>query len=127
MKMHQKNANNGVLKVFGVILILFGLLYAVVGTLAVLGKAGGVLPGHDAQEMLVIVLAYAAALLALICGIAGLSGSLGVCKILGILLAVIGLAALIYTQLTQDAFNFFDCATLVLGAGMYGAAKAADK
>ena len=43
------NNNSGVLKFFGILMILFGLIYAILGTVALMGKLGGVLPGHDAQ------------------------------------------------------------------------------
>ena len=34
-------------------MILFGLIYAILGTVALMGKLGGVFPGHDAQETLI--------------------------------------------------------------------------
>ena len=65
----DQNTNRTTLKIFGVIMLLFGIVYGVVGSLALAGTLQGVLPGHQTQEILVIVLAYGVALLAIICGI----------------------------------------------------------
>ena len=103
------NHNSGVLKFFGVLMILFGLIYAILGTVALMGKIDGVLPGHDAQEILIVILAYAVSVLAIICGI--------VC--VGLLIAAIGLVSLIWLQVTQDTFSISDCIALVMGAAIF--------
>ena len=53
----MKNSNATALKLIGMIMIVFGLIYAVVGTLALMGTLNNVLPGHETQEVLVVVLA----------------------------------------------------------------------
>ena len=63
--MSEKSNNSASLKVLGVIALLFGLVYAVVGTLVLMGLLEGLLPGHETQEIIVIVLAYAVALFGL--------------------------------------------------------------
>ncbi len=113
------NNNSGVLKFFGILMILFGLLYAILGTVALMGKVGGILPGHEAQETLIVVLAYVIALLAIILGIACVKGALGVSRALGLVFAALGLVSLIYMQVTQDAFSIFDCIALVFGIAIF--------
>ena len=58
----DQNTNRTTLKIFGVIMLLFGIVYGIVGSLALAGTLQGVLPGHQTQEILVIVLAYGVAL-----------------------------------------------------------------
>ncbi|HIZ80553.1 MAG TPA: hypothetical protein H9722_00480 [Candidatus Mediterraneibacter pullistercoris] len=118
------NNNSGILKFFGVLMILFGLIYAALGTAALIGELGGILPGHEAQETLVVVLAYAVALIAIVLGIACVKGALGVSRALGLVFAAFGLVSLIYLQVTQDTFSIFDCVALVFGiAIVYVAGK----
>lgn len=63
---NNKYSNSGTLKIFGAVALLFGIVYAILGTLALTGAVSGLLPGHEAQEALVVVLAYAVAILAII-------------------------------------------------------------
>ena len=107
--------NSGVLKVFGIVMILFGAVYAILGTVALMGELGGLLPGHEAQETLIVVLAYVVALLAIICGVACMKGAVSVCRPLGLIFAVIGLVSLLYMQFTQGTFSVFDCIAMVFG------------
>lgn len=72
--------NSSVLKVFGIVMILFGAVYAILGTVALMGELGGLLPAHADQETLIVVLAYGVALLAIICGVACVKGAVGVCE-----------------------------------------------
>lgn len=113
------NNNSGVLKFFGVLMILFGLIYAILGTVALMGKLGGVLPGHDAQETLIVVLAYVVAVLAIICGVVCVKGILGACRVCGLVIAALGLVSLIWLQVTQDTFSIFACIALVLGVAIF--------
>ena len=110
--------NSGVLKVFGIVMILFGAIYAIVGTMALVGELGGILPGHEAQETIIVVLAYVVALLAIICGIACMKGA-SICRPLGLLFGVIGLVSLLYLQFTQGSFNIFDCIAMVFGIAIF--------
>ena len=108
--------NTGVLKGFGFVMIIFGVIYAILGTLALAGVLGGILPGHESQEVLVLFLAYATACL---------RGNMQTARIFGGIIAVIGLVSLIYLQITQDTFNLFDCIAVVLGVSIfYQAGKA---
>ena len=120
---NNKNSNSGTIKIFGAVALLFGIVYAILGTLALTGAVSGLLPGHEAQEALVVVLAYAVAILAIICGAACIKGVYSVCRALGLVFAVLGLVSLIYLQITQDSFSIADCIALVLGAAIYGIAR----
>ena len=115
--MDQKT--NGItLKIFGVIMLLFGLVYGIVGSLALAGTLQGVLPGHQAQEILVIVLAYGVALLAIVCGILCLKNVASGAMVTGILLALLGLAGVVYNQIALDSFNLFDMLGLLFGVSI---------
>ena len=115
--MDQKT--NGItLKIFGLIILLFGLVYGIVGSLALAGTLQGVLPGHQAQEILVIVLAYGVALLAIVCGILCLKNVATGAMVTGILLALLGLAGVVYNQIALDSFNLFDMLGLLFGVSI---------
>ena len=115
--MDQKT--NGItLKIFGVIMLLFGLVYGIVGSLALAGTLQGVLPGHQAQEILVIVLAYGVALLAIVCGILCLKNVATGAMVTGVLLALLGLAGVVYNQIALDSFNLFDMLGLLFGVSI---------
>ena len=115
--------SSGALKGFGVVLLLFGLIYAVVGTLALVGTMKGVLPGHETQEILVVVLAYAVAVLNVLTGIVCLAGARTAARVLGVIVAIVGAAGVIYNQIVLDSFNYFDFASLLLGISIVAAAK----
>lgn len=115
--------SSGALKGFGVVLLLFGLVYAVVGTLALVGTMKGVLPGHETQEILVVVLAYAVAVLNVLTGIVCLAGARTAARVLGVIVAIVGAAGVIYNQIVLDSFNYFDFVSLLLGISIVAAAK----
>lgn len=115
--MDQKT-NGTTLKIFGVIMLLFGVVYGIVGSLALAGTLQGVLPGHQTQEILVIVLAYGVALLAIICGILCLKNVASGAMVTGIILALLGLAGVVYNQIALDTFNLFDMLGLLFGVSI---------
>ena len=121
------NSNNGALKAIGVIMIIFAIIDALVGTLALNGVLSNVLPGHEKQEIMIVVLGYAVALLALICGIVCIKGATGASKFFGLLFTVIGLASLIYQQLAHDSFSLPDCLAMCFGVAIYSTAKSVEK
>lgn len=114
------------LKLPGIVMIVFAAVYAVVGTLALMGMINGALPGHENQEMLVIILSYAVAFFALICGIVCVKGMTGMAKVFGAVFAAAGLAALIYLQISQGAFSIFDCLAVCYGVLIYCIASKAE-
>lgn len=114
----DQNTNRTTLKIFGVIMLLFGLVYDIVGSLALAGTLQGVLPGHQTQEILVIVLAYGVALLAIVCGILCLKSVATGAMVTGILLALMGLARVVYNQIALDSFNLFDMLGLLFGVSI---------
>lgn len=123
----MKNEVNSSLKVMGILMTLFGVIYAVVGTLALTGTLTNVLPAHETQEILVIVISYAVALFAIIGGIAAVKGDLKISKVIGAVFAVVGLGSLIYMQLAYGTFNLFDCMAMVLGVSVVFLANKLEK
>lgn len=114
----DQNTNRTTLKICGVIMLLFGLVYGIVGSLALAGTLQGILPGHQTQEILVIVLAYGVALLAIVCGILCLKNVAAGAMVTGILLALLGLAGVVYNQIALDSFNLFDMLGLLFGVSI---------
>ena len=123
----MKDYNKSALKAIGIMMVIFFFFYAMVGTLALAGVISGALPGHETQEMLIVVLGYAVALLALICGIVCIAGNVGASKLFGIIFAVLGLAALVYQQVTNDTFSIFDCMAMCFGVAIYFIASKIEK
>lgn len=123
----DQNTNRTTLKIFGVIMLLFGIVYGIVGSLALAGTLQGVLPGHQTQETLVIVLAYGVALLAIICGILCLKNVATGAMVTGIILALLGLAGVIYNQIALDSFNLFDMLGLLFGVSIAATAMKLKK
>ena len=54
LSLTEKKNTSGVLKVLGVLMILFGVIYALLGTLALMGTLTGMLPGHEKQEVILV-------------------------------------------------------------------------
>lgn len=118
---------SGSLKILGILLIIFGLIYGILGTLCLAGTIEGLLPGHEEQEAIVIILSYVISLLAIIGGIASIISKLKLARVIGLIFAIVGLGSLIYTQLAHDAFNIFDCIAMVLGVAIFYLAKSDKK
>ena len=102
-------------------MIIYGLIYALLGTLSLTETIIGVLPGHEQKEIIIIIiiLSYTITLISVVCGIMNIKGKYKNAKIISILLATIGLISLIYTQITQNMFSSFDCIAIVLSTGIF--------
>ena len=102
-------------------MIIYGLIYALLGTLSLTETIIGVLPGHEQKEIIIIIiiLSYTITLISVVCGIMNIKGKYKNAKIISILLAAIGLISLIYTQITQNMFSSFDCIAIVLSTGIF--------
>lgn len=123
----MKNANAASLKFTGIIMIVFAIVYAILGTLALMGTINGALPGHESKETLVVILAYVVALFALICGIVCVKGNTGLAKIFGAIFAIMGLVSLIYLQVTQDTFSIADCLATCFGISIFYISSKVEK
>lgn len=97
-------------------MIIYGLIYALLGTLSLTETIIGVLPGHEQKEIIIIIiiLSYTITLISVVCGIMSIKGKYKNAKIISILLAAIGLISLIYTQITQNMFSNFDCIAIIV-------------
>lgn len=122
-----KNQNLIVLKFMGRIMIIFAIVYAIVGTLALMGIVSGILPGYESQEVLLVILAYGVSLITLICGFACVIGNTGLVKVSGVTFAVLGFASLIYLQFVQDTFNIVDCLVVCYGISVFFISSKIDK
>lgn len=123
----MNKSNLTALKATGIIMIVFALVYALLGTLAVSGIINNALPGHEKQETMIVVLGYVVALLALVCGVVCIKGAVAPAKLFGAVFAVLGLAALLYQQLAHDAFSIFDCLAMCFGVSIYSIASQIEK
>lgn len=123
----MNKSNMTALKASGIIMIVFALVYALLGTLAVSGIINNALPGHEKQETMIVVLGYVVALLALVCGVVCIKGAVAPAKLFGAVFAVLGLAALLYQQLAHDAFSIFDCLAMCFGVSIYFIASQIEK
>ena len=123
----MKNTNTTALKFTGIIMIVFAIIYAIVGTLALMGTINGALPGHESKETLVVILAYAVALFALVCGIVCVKGNAGAAKVFGAIFALVGVASLIYLQVTQDTFSIADCFAVCFGVSIFAISSKIEK
>lgn len=115
----MKNTNSTALKFTGIIMIVFAAIYAIVGTLALTGIIKGALPGHESQETLLVVLAYAVALFILICGIVCIKGNTGLAKVFSAIFAIVGLVSLIYLQIAKGTFSIADCLAVCFGISIF--------
>lgn len=108
---------------YGYIMIAYGIIYALLGVLVMAGMLQGLMPGYESGEMLIMVLAFVVAILAIICGFACIKGNNGMASVLGLIFAIVGLISLVYAQISQDTFNLFDCITMVLGVAIFYLAR----
>ncbi len=99
-------------------MIIFGVIYALLGILSIKGIINGALPGHEQQEPIIIILSCITLIISIIAGISSIKENINDTQIIGIIVIIIGMISLIYTQLTQGIFNNFDCITIVLGIGI---------
>lgn len=114
----MEKENHGALTFLGIVSILYGLIYALLGTLSLIGSITGIFPGHEEQKIITVVLSYTITIISIIVGITSIKGKDKKTKRIGIILVALGLISLIYNQLTQNIFNSFDCIAIVLGAGI---------
>ena len=123
----MKNYNKSSLKALGIIMIIFAIIYGLVGTMDLAGVLSGALPGHESQEILIVALGYAVALLALICGVACVTGKVGTAKTMGLIFAILGLASLIYQQVTNGTFSIVDFLAMCYGVAIYSIASKTEE
>lgn len=113
----------GLLKFWGVLLIIYALIYTALGTLILVGQNEGLVPGFEGQTTLLIITSYIIALISLFGGIVCIVQKLTAARIIGIVFAALGLVSLISAQLTQDEFNIFSLIEVLLGISIFISAK----
>ena len=111
--------NKSALKPIGILMLIFGLIYAAVGTLALAGVLTGALPGHETQEVMIVVLAYVVALLAILCGAFCMKGNVRASKTFGLIFAIFGLIGLVYSQVANGTYSTFDGLAMCFGVAIF--------
>lgn len=56
------------MKICGIVMMVYGVLYALLGMMAIIGMVQGLMPGHEAGEIAIVALSYVIAILAIVCG-----------------------------------------------------------
>ena len=87
----MKNEGSGALNFIGIIMIIFGLAYAILGTLSIVGVISGVSPCLENQKLTIILLTYITSIIAIIGGIISIKGNYKNIQTIGIIFAIIGL------------------------------------
>ena len=114
--------NPSFLKVGGVLLVVLAIVYALAGTLILIGKANNLLPEYNSEENIIIIISYVIGAIALIGAISCFAKKLVLAKIIGILFAIFGLTSLISLQITEGEFNIVSCIIMVIGVLVYTSA-----
>ena len=116
----------GLLKFWGILLIIYALLYAITGALILAGQTEGIVPEFEGQTTLLIIIFFIIALIALIGGIVCIAKKLTAARVIGLILVIWGLYSLISAQLTQDEFNLVSLIDALLGISIFISAKKAE-
>ena len=114
--------SKGLLTFWGILLIVVAVLYALLGSLILIGQKETIIPDYNGQVTLIVIVAYAVALLALLGGIGCIFKNVLVAKIAGIIFAIWGLYSLISAQLVGEPFNIFVCLEMLLGVAIFATA-----
>lgn len=115
----MKKEEHTALKIIGFITIIYGIAYAVLGTLSLIKLITGVLPGHEQQKILLSILSYIVTIVSIYAGVICIKGNVKKIKFISIILGIVGLISFIYNQIIIDFCNNFDGIALVLGVGIY--------
>ena len=111
----MKKENHEMLTFIGIVTIIYGLMYAILGALSSYGIIEWALPAHDNHYKLALTLSYLITIISFVNGILSIKGSFKKNIRVSIILSIMGLISLIYNLLTQNIFNNFDCIAIVLG------------
>ena len=114
-----KKEEHTALKIIGSISILYGIIYAILGTLSLIKIISGVLPGHEQQKIILTILSYIITIISIYIGVICIKGNIKKIKFISIILTIIGLISFIYNQVIIDFCNNFDGIAVVLGIGIY--------
>ena len=109
--------NKSILKIIGTITIIFGVVYAVLGTLSITGTIAGMFLGLEEKDLYTVCLLYITLLVTILSGITNIKEDIEKSKVFAGILILVGLISLIYTLVAAKTMNNFDCITIVLGIG----------
>ena len=100
------------MKICGIVMMVYGVLYALLGMMAIIGMVQGLMPGHEAGEIAIVALSYVIAILAIVCGYVCLRRYNDMAMKLGLVFALLGIVSLVYTQVSMESFSVIDCITI---------------
>lgn len=107
------------MKIFGIVMMVYGVLYALLGMMAIIGMVQGLMPGHEAGEIAIVALSYVIAILAIVCGYVCLRRYNDMAMKLGLVFALLGIVSLVYTQVSMESFSVIDCITMIVGVVIF--------
>ena len=107
------------MKICGIVMMVYGVLYALLGMMAIIGMVQGLMPGHEAGEIAIVALSYVIAILAIVCGYVCLRRYNDIAMKLGLVFALLGIVSLVYTQVSMESFSVIDCITMIVGVVIF--------
>lgn len=107
------------MKICGIVMMVYGVLYALLGMMAIIGMVQGLMPGHEAGEIAIVALSYVIAILAIVCGYVCLRRYNDMAMKLGLVFALLGIVSLVYTQVSMESFSVIDCITMIVGVVIF--------
>lgn len=107
------------MKICGIVMMVYGVLYALLGMMAIIGMVQGLMPGHEAGEIAIVALSYVIAILAIVCGYVCLRRYNDMAMKLGLVFALLGIVSLVYTQVSMESFSMIDCITMIVGVVIF--------
>lgn len=107
------------MKICGIVMMVYGVLYALLGMMAIIGMVQGLMPGHEAGEIAIVALSYVIAILAIVCGYVCLRRYNDMAMKLGLVFALLGIVSLVYTQVSMESFSVIDFISMAIGVTIF--------
>lgn len=107
------------MKICGIVMMVYGVLYALLGMMAIIGMVQGLMPGHEAGELAIVALSYVIAILAIVCGYVCLRRYNDMAMKLGLVFALLGIVSLVYTQVSMESFSVIDFISMAIGVTIF--------
>lgn len=115
--------NRSTLKGVGAAMIVYGLIYAVLGTMTAFGLVEGLLPGLEGAEIVLMILSYAVAIVAIVCGVSAIRGAIAIAYKLGMVFILLGILSMVLYRITQGGIDIFGLLAMLLGLAMFSGAR----
>ena len=115
--------NSSTLKGVGIAMILYGAVYAILGTMTAFGLVEGLLPGMEGAEIGLMILSYVVAIVAIVCGASAIRGAVALAYKLGMVFIVLGIISMVFYRISQGGFDVFGFIAMALGLAMFSGAR----